>query len=401
MSGTTSWLARVVLGVVVLAACALATIDIFTFLTVSISCSVGAFLIARRPRNAVGWLVFAIGLTNLATTTRPDLDVDGLVAGTASWPHFLSVWVGAGSGGLGFVCYAAVAFVFPSGTLVQRRRRGIQIALVAAALVALVPPALSPSLPITTPDGTEVYIPNVLSPFGTDTSVRPPPLGVVISTMLPLLVLAAGVVDLLRRFRQAIGVERLQMRWLLTSVGFVVVSLFLGVLLNAIVGPSLGIIAWLPALFASPTVALAIGVAILRYRLYDIDRIVSRTIGWALVTATLLGVFAVLVIGLQALLVGVTQTEEPQTVVVAASTLAALALFQPVRRRIQNAVDRRFDRARYDGERTAAAFADRLRVQVDLDSLADDLTATVGAAVRPTSATIWLANADRSPTASP
>jgi hypothetical protein len=229
----------------------------------------------------------------------------------------------------------------------------------------------------------------------------PPDAAVALATLLEFLVLAAGVIDLLRRYRRAVGVERLQIRWLLTAVALVVVGFGVGLALFTVIGPQLGVIAWIPLLLASPTVALAIGFAILRYRLYDIDRIVSRTIGWALVTATLVGVFAGLVIGLQALFVGVTLREDPQTVVVAASTLAALALFQPVRRRIQHAVDRRFDRTRYDGEQTAAAFAERLRSQVDLDTLTADLTSTVGAAVRPTGAALWLANADRSRTARP
>ena len=135
------------------------------------------------------------------------------------------------------------------------------------------------------------------------------------------------------------------------------------------------------------TVPIAIGIAVLRYKLYEIDRLVSRTIGWALVTGVLVAIFAVGVLALQALLAGFTQG---QTLAVAASTLTAFALFQPVRRRVQTAVDRRFDRARYDGERTAAAFADRLREQVDLVSLSGDITGTVDTALRPTSIGVWL-----------
>jgi hypothetical protein len=132
---------------------------------------------------------------------------------------------------------------------------------------------------------------------------------------------------------------------------------------------------------------LAIGVAILRYRLYDIDRIVSRTLSWALISAVLLAVFGAVVVGLQAALTDVTQGE---TLAVAASTLVAFALFQPLRRRVQGAVDRRFDRARYDAERTAAAFAERLRDEVDLATLTGELQATVAAAVRPREAAVWL-----------
>jgi DNA integrity scanning protein DisA with diadenylate cyclase activity len=142
-------------------------------------------------------------------------------------------------------------------------------------------------------------------------------------------------------------------------------------------------------LFAMP---LAIGVAILRYHLYDIDQIISRTIAWAVISGVLLGAFVVLVVALQAALTGFTGGE---TLAVAMSTLGACALFQPVRARVQRAVDRRFDRARYDSQRTAQAFAERLRDDVDLDALASELRQTAMSAIRPASAAVWLA--DRSP----
>jgi len=376
---------RILLFALVVAACALAAHDPFTLLTVSISCIVGAFLIDRRPRNSVGWLVLAIGLTNLGTTTPPDLDFDGLVAGTAPWPDFLWVWLSAGAGALTFVSYMAVAFVFPSGSLVQPHRRLIRFTLVLAVLVSILPPALSPSISITGPGGTELLVPNLLSPFGADAGAATPDVGGWFIA-IPMLVLGWASVDLVLRYRHAVGIERLQMRWFLTAVVFLVCSVTVGIALY-LNFPQLGIIVWLPALFAYPTVALAIGVAILRYRLYDIDRIVSRTLSWGLATGTILAVFAALVVGLQAALANIVETG---TIAVAASTLIAAALFQPIRRRVQGAVDRRFDRARYDGQRTAAAFADRLRYDIDLDGLAQDFTATVSEAVRPTSASLWL-----------
>jgi len=379
--------ALIALGTLVVVATALAAIDFFTFLTVAISCAVGAFLIHRRPRNAVGWLVMAIGISYLLTTARPGIDIDGIVTGTAPWPDFMWQWLGSWAGSVGFVCYAAVAFVFPSGRLVQDRRTAIRVALIVALLVAVIPPALAPSIPVTAQDGRELRGPNLLSPLGGDGSATPPPGAVLIGTMIPIGVLVAGVTDLLRRYRRAVGIERLQMRWLLSAALFVVCSIGIGLASFAIGGPQLGVIAWLPALFAYPTVALAIGVAILRYRLYDIDRIVSRTLSWGLVTGTILALFWVLVVGLQTALARFIETG---TIVVAISTLVAAALFQPIRHRIQQAVDRRFDRARYDGQRTAAAFADRLRIGVDLDALVADLTATADEAVRPTSASLWL-----------
>jgi hypothetical protein len=139
--------------------------------------------------------------------------------------------------------------------------------------------------------------------------------------------------------------------------------------------------------FAGALVPVAIGIAILRHHLYDIDRLISRTIGWALVTGLVVALFAGSVVGLQALLATFTQG---QTIAVAASTLFAFALFQPVRRRIQAIVDRRFDRSRYDADQTVRAFTGRLRNDIDLASITHEVTWTADAAVRPASAAVWL-----------
>jgi hypothetical protein len=124
-----------------------------------------------------------------------------------------------------------------------------------------------------------------------------------------------------------------------------------------------------------------------RYRLYEIDRIISRTVSWALVTVVLAGVFVAGVVGLEAALAGVTQGE---SLAVAASTLAAFALFQPVRLRIQRTVDRHFDRARYDAERTAQAFAGRLRDDAAIEAVEADLRQTVAESLNPRSTSLWL-----------
>jgi hypothetical protein len=136
---------------------------------------------------------------------------------------------------------------------------------------------------------------------------------------------------------------------------------------------------------------VAIGIAILRYRLFEIDRIISRTLSWALVTGLLGAVFVGIVVGLQALSTKVTGTN---TLAVAASTLVVAAAFQPLRRRVQVGVDRRFNRARYDAERTTDAFAAQLRDEVDLARLSAALVETVNEAVRPASATVWLRSAE-------
>jgi hypothetical protein len=147
---------------------------------------------------------------------------------------------------------------------------------------------------------------------------------------------------------------------------------------------------WIFNLLVVPTLPLATGAAILRYRLYDLDRIISRTVAYGLLTVLLGGGYAAVVLGLGRLL------GSDSSLVVAAATLATAALFQPARRRIQATVDRRFNRHRYDAARTIAAFTARLREQVDLNTLSAELVAVVDQTMEPASASLWL----RQPTGS-
>ena len=159
------------------------------------------------------------------------------------------------------------------------------------------------------------------------------------------------------RYGRGDEVERHQLKWLIAVALVAAVAFPFAFIVPESFGGEIAFLVGLLALMALP---IAIAIAILRYRLYNIDRIISRTIGWTLVSGLLVASFAVLVVGLQAVLAGVTQGE---TLAVAASTLVASALFQPVRRTVQRAVDRRFDRARYDAQRTAEMFAERLRTR--------------------------------------
>jgi hypothetical protein len=180
-------------------------------------------------------------------------------------------------------------------------------------------------------------------------------------------------------FRRSSGIRRQQLKWLLTGSAVALVGVTFGVLFRPMPWLSgvLGAIGFL-------AVPVSIGVAVLRYRLFDIDRIVSRTLAYAIVTGLLVGVYA----GLVLLTTEVFGFHTP--VAVAAATLAAAALFSPLRRRVQRFVDRRFNRARYDAETTVAAFADRLRDAVNLDSVRDDLAGTVHQALEPAHLSVWV-----------
>jgi hypothetical protein len=194
---------------------------------------------------------------------------------------------------------------------------------------------------------------------------------------------AAAVASLAFRYRRARTAERAQLKWLVYAAAVIVVAELASALLastnlqNAI---SSGTLALVP---------LAIGVAVLRYRLYDIDRIISRTLAYAIVTGLLIAIYAGLVL-LATQVLGI-----HSAVAVAAATLIAAALFNPVRRRVQHRVDRRFNRARYDAETTVAAFAARLKDATDLDTVRADLATVVQAALEP--AQVWIWTGDRQP----
>ncbi len=191
----------------------------------------------------------------------------------------------------------------------------------------------------------------------------------------------AAVLSLAFRYRCASMAERAQLKWLVYAGALVVVASLAGApaannLQNALLS---GAIALVP---------VAIGIAVLRYRLYDIDRIISRTLAYAIITGLLAGIYA----GLVLLATQVLGLHTP--VAVAAATLAAAALFNPARRRVQRAVDRRFNRARYDADQTVMAFADRLKDEVDLDSVHGDLAQAVSRALEPAHLSVWVSHRD-------
>ena len=197
----------------------------------------------------------------------------------------------------------------------------------------------------------------------------------------------ASAAILVRRYRRSGPVVRAQIRWV-AAAGIVPIVLFLALLVVGNLVPSgVGDVLWSAWILSTTLLPIAIGIAVLRYRLYDIDRIVSRSISYAIVTGILGATFVLTILGLQALLVSFTQS---QTIAVAASTLVAASLFQPVRRGVQRSVDRRFDRARVDGDVTAIAFAERLREVVAIDALTNDLLETIDDSVKPTSRSLWL-----------
>lgn len=268
-----------------------------------------------------------------------------------------------------------VALTFPDGRLPSSRWRWPTRAALGAVVAAAI-------LIVFTPGAIQNVVP--WNPIGIDalpvwvwSLARP------LQGLGAVLISALGVASVVTRYRRSVGVERQQLRWFVAAVALAVVPITISPLGG---GPG----AFLLAVSGLLLVPASVWIAVTRYRLYEIDRLISRGLSWAVLSGLLLAVYAGAVLLLQNLLGGVIQG---QTVAVAGSTLLAAALFQPLRRRIQGAVDHRFNRASYDAERTATDFAERLRDEVDVDHLRTALAATASGAVDPTGVGVWLRRA--------
>jgi hypothetical protein len=202
-----------------------------------------------------------------------------------------------------------------------------------------------------------------------------------------VLISILGVAAVVTRYRRGSRVERQQLRWFVAAVAIGVVPITISPLGG---GPG----AFLMAIAGLLLVPVAVGIAVTRYRLYEIDRLISRGLSWAVLSGVLLAIYGLAVLLLQTVLAGVIQG---QTIAVVASTLLAAAMFQPLRRRVQVVVDHRFNRARYDAERTATEFAEHLRDEVDIDHLRTALAAAAGGAVHPDGVGVWLRPAPGAP----
>jgi hypothetical protein len=334
--------------------------------------TVGLVLTLRRPSNPIGWLYAAAGLMwSLAVPWDPW--VDQLVAEHRPLP--LAAKAAAVYGEFSWAPATVLgvtlpALLVPDGRLRSRRWRPVAAAAVAAAVLALVGLGLTPARledhPIVNPFGLTGPAGDVASVLGN------------VGTLLWLATLVAALVCLVLRFRASRGVERQQLRWVAAGAAAAVAGLMAGA--AAPQGTLLASILYAAVL----CVPLAVGVAVLRYRLWDLDRLVSRTVTYTLVTALLIVPYLLVVPAASELVEG------SGSLAVAAATLAVAALFQPLRRRVQDLVDRRFNRRRYDAARTVEGFAARLRDQLDLDALEGELLAVVDQTVQPAGATLWL-----------
>jgi hypothetical protein len=339
--------------------------------------TVGAVILARRPGNRVGWLCWAIGF-GITVSILGSKQVWAVLADqgrSSAWavlPQLGTIaWLGTLLGLLPFL-----VLLFPTGRLLSPRWRPVAWTLGLVLGLYLI---------------ARLFAPGPVDPAFPDN-----PLGIesaegllllvqsLVGVAVPVLILAV-LASVVVRFRRAQGEERQQLKWFTFVVAAELVLLpGLGGLAER-VAPEVGALVVFPVSIS--LIPIAIGVAVLKYRLYDIDRLINRTLVYGLLTALLISVYAGLVFLLGRLL-------DPATgdsaLAVAASTLAVAALFQPARRRVQTVVDRRFNRRKYNAATTIEAFSTRLRDQVDLDNLATELLAVTDKTMQPTTVSLWL-----------
>jgi cytochrome b subunit of formate dehydrogenase len=339
--------------------------------------TVGAIVASRLPESPIGWLFCAIGLIFGISHFSAEYAAYALLAPSRSLPAgeafaWLTSWIWVG--GLGLIVF--LDLLFPNSRLPSARWRWFArftaIVLLPAAILAALSPGLILSSTLNNPLGIE-GLPNASK---------------AIEAFMCVLV-AVGASSMLARLRHAGRIERQQIKWFAYATA-VAIS---GVILKNTVYPAVGVtwVWWVGLVLTTVGVVsspIAMGIAILRYRLYEIDIIINRTLVYGSLTATLVALYFVGIVVLQSLFVVL--IGEKSTLAVVASTLMIAALFTPLRRRIQSFIDRRFYRRKYDAAKTLEAFSAQLRNETDLEALSDDLVGVVRETMQPAHVSLWL-----------
>jgi hypothetical protein len=338
---------------------------------------VGALVLSRRVQHPMGWLLSAVALfaalsfalteyAAYALVTEPDSLPAGKVAGWfASWLWYPTL----------VLALVYIPLLFPDGHLLSRRWRWLGLCTAGVLVATCIASAFSPTLEV----GIENDGDTIANPLAI--GFLEPALDLILVVSFPIFAVAVllTTVSVVQRFRASRGDQRQQMKWFAVGVLLLALSIPADEISYAVGG-----IFFAVGLLAVP---VSIAIAIFRYRLYDIDRIINRTLTYGLLTATLGATYFGLVVGLQEVLRPVGGGSDFAIVV---TTLVVAALFLPARRRLQGVVDRRFNRRRYDAARTMEAFSARLREQIDLDSLRYELLSVIDETMQPRNVSLWL-----------
>lgn len=345
--------------------------------------SIGAFLVIRRPENTVGRLMVVAGagyaLSMLCTALTFSFAADGTARGQrlaelAGWATVMWTQFGAS--------LFLIGFIFPTGRAQSPRW---------ASLVRLSWPGMVLfSAALLLQPGPLHLFPTLQNPFGIGPDFRGSQATSPLIALFSVIIAPAFATSLITRYRTASRTEQRQLKWFALALVVAVIGVGFSVLEEMWATGTPDEVGLTTYGFAAAGVPIAIAIAILRHHLYDIDRVVSRTIAYAIVSAILAVVSGGVIVLLSTALASFAQGE---TIAVAASTLTAFVAFQPVLRRVRRNVDQRFDRARYDAEQTVAGFSARLRDEVDIVAVTADLHGTVLGAVNPASLGLWIREA--------
>jgi hypothetical protein len=356
--------------------------NLITFALFVLACAlVGALVAARRSTNPIGWILSIIasfGVVAAVVSTYIEAHPTSVGA-----PGSIADWVGSFIWTLAFAPVIFVLQLFPTGRPLGRRWIPALWMTGAGIICVVISYAFAPG-------PMENSIDPVLNPFGIDSlrgQLR------ALSDVGGALIIASvllSVLSLVLRFRRSVNVERQQIKWFAYAGLVVLGALAVQMVVFSIV-PETGTAVDVSNALFSLTVLLipiTIGFAVLRYRLFDIDRIISRTLAYGLVSTILIGAYLLAVLALQAVL----PLSDDSPAIVAASTLAVVAAFGPLRTRVQTLVDKRFNRSRYNAQVTIEEFSKRLRAQIDLDRLRDQLVSTVDSTMHPSHVSVWLSD---------
>jgi hypothetical protein len=351
---------------------------------------VGTLIASRHPDNPIGWVCLTIGLTLMLAGAAGEYDVYALQTRPGSLPGgeymaWLETW--------GWVPPVVLIgtfliLLFPDGRLPSRRWRPVAWLCLAVLISASVSEAFFP--------GPLSEAPNVTNPFGIESARSALELVSMVSFLLLPLCFGASALSMILRFRRAAGEERQQLKWFASAAallaGAFCTTVIASIIVEEVMGRSASSLAFKTAqdlvTLSFAGLPVAAGIAILRYRLYDIDVVINRTLVYATLTVMLAAVYLGGVVVLQYVFRALSGGESQLAIVT--STLAIAALFNPMRRRVQALVDRRFYRRKYDATKTLEAFNARLREETDLDALSNDLVEVARGTMQPAHVSLWL-----------
>ncbi len=345
---------------------------------------VGALVASRRPENPIGWIFCAVGLSNLLWAFASKYAIYALLTRPGSLPGAeIMAWLGMGwIASLGWGLMATfLPLLFPTGRLTSPRWR--PVAWLTAAVLTLVIIAQA-----TAPGPMTEETPTITNPIGIESAATIVPVVENAGMALVMAAVLASLASLVVRFRRSRGVERQQLKWFAYSAALLAISIMLGFVSNFVPVLEFGPYGSALQILGVSSIPLAAAMAILKYRLYDIDIIINRTLVYGSLTAMLVAAYFCGIVLLQRLFIVL--TGQQSTLAVVASTLAIAALFNPLRRRVQGFVDRRFYRRKYDAAKTLEAFSAKLRGGTDLDALSDDLVRVARETMQPEYASLWL-----------